>query len=76
MIKVEVEMIEVWNAAIHTFDHFVLKLQKSTVVKRDPDVACEGGSRVVAHWTETELKFVRLSEDGVDEDRLLWSRRI
>jgi hypothetical protein len=39
LIKVKVETIEVWNAAIHTLDHFVLKLQKSRVVKRDPDMA-------------------------------------
>jgi hypothetical protein len=25
LVKVEIEAIEVWNAAIHTLDHFVLK---------------------------------------------------
>jgi hypothetical protein len=71
LIKIEVEPIKVWKAAIHTLDHFVLKLQKCGVVKWYPDVACEGGSRVVAHWTETELKFVRLGENGVEENGFL-----
>jgi hypothetical protein len=66
LIKIEVETIEVWNAAIHMLDHFVLELQKGGVVKWDPDMAREGGSRVVAHWTETKLKFFRQSEDGVN----------
>jgi len=41
LIKVEIETIEVWNAAIHTLDHSVLKLEKSRVVKWDPYVADE-----------------------------------
>ncbi len=56
---------------IHTFDHLVLRLQKSGIVKWDLDVACEGGSHVVAKWTQPELKFVRLSENGVDENGFL-----
>jgi len=32
LVKVEIEAIEVWNAAIHTLDHSVLKLEKCRVV--------------------------------------------
>jgi hypothetical protein len=60
LIKVEIKTIEVWNAAVHTLNHFVLKLEKSRVVKWDPYVTDESGSRVVTHWTETKLEFVRL----------------
>jgi hypothetical protein len=42
LVKVEIEAIEVWNAAIHMLDHFVLKLKECGVVKWDPDVADEG----------------------------------
>jgi hypothetical protein len=42
LVKVEVEAIKVWNAAIHTLNHFVLKLEESRVVKWDPYVADEG----------------------------------
>jgi hypothetical protein len=45
------------------------------VVKRDPDVAGEGGSCVVTHWTKMELEFVRLSE-GVNEYWFLGLGRI
>ncbi len=55
LIKVEVKLIEVWNAAIHTFDHYVLKLEKSGVVKWDSYVTDEGGSRVMSHWPEAKL---------------------
>jgi len=60
LIQVEIKTIEVWNAAIHTLDHSVLKLEKSRIVEWDPDVTDEGGSRVVSHWAKTKLKFVRL----------------
>ena len=40
-IEVKVESIEVWNAAIHMLDHFVLKLKECRVVKWDPDMAGE-----------------------------------
>ncbi len=36
LVEMKVEAIEVWNAAVHTLDHFVLKLKKSRVVKWDP----------------------------------------
>ncbi len=29
LVNVEIETIEVWNAAIHMLDHFVLKLEES-----------------------------------------------
>jgi hypothetical protein len=60
LVKVEIEAIEVWNAAIHTLDHSVLKLKECRVVKWNPDVAGESRGRVVSHWPETKLKFVRL----------------
>jgi hypothetical protein len=60
LIKVEIKAIEVWNAAIHPLDHSVLKLEKSRVVKWDPYVTDESGSRVVSHWPETKLELVRL----------------
>ncbi len=60
LIQVEIKPIEVWNAAIHTLDHSVLKLDKSRVVEWDPDVTDEGGSRVVSHGPKMKLKFVRL----------------
>jgi hypothetical protein len=41
LIKVEIKTIEVWNAAIHTLNHSVLKLEKSRVVKWDPYVTDE-----------------------------------
>jgi hypothetical protein len=53
LVKMYIEAIKVWNAAIHMLNHFVLKFEKSRVIKWDPDVAREGGSRVVTQWTET-----------------------
>jgi hypothetical protein len=52
LVEMKIEVIKVWNAAIHTLDHFVLKFEKSRV-KWDPDVAREGGGRIVTHSTET-----------------------
>ncbi len=60
LIQVEIKTIEVWNAAIHTLHHSVLKLEKSRVVEWDPDVTDEGRSRVVSHWPKTKLELVRL----------------
>jgi hypothetical protein len=60
LIKVEIKAIEVRNATIYTLDHFVLKLEKSRVVKWDPYVTDESGSRLVSHWPEMKLEFVRL----------------
>ncbi len=42
LIKVEMKAIEVWNAAIHTLNHLVLKFEKSRVVEWNPNVAGEG----------------------------------
>jgi hypothetical protein len=63
LVKFEVKMIQVWNAPVHTLDHFLLKVKTSRVIERDLDVAREGGGQVVTHRTEAELKFVRLRED-------------
>jgi hypothetical protein len=63
LVKMKVETIQVWNAPVHTLNYFVLELKKSRAVKWDPDVAREGGGHIVTHRTETELKFVRLSEN-------------
>jgi hypothetical protein len=60
LIKVEIKAMEVWNAAIHTLDHFVLKLEKSRAVEWDPYMTDESGSRVVSHWPKTKLELVRL----------------
>ena len=59
-VEMKVESIKVWNAAIHTLDHLVLEFEKSRVVERDPNVAGESRSRVMAHWPETKLKLVGL----------------
>jgi hypothetical protein len=59
-IEVKVELIEVWNAAIHTLGHLSLELKKSGVVKRDPDMTGESRSCVVTHGPETKLELVRL----------------
>ncbi len=67
-IEVKVEAIKVWNAAIHSLDHLILELEKSRVVKGNSNVTGEGGSRVVTHRPEAKLKFVRLSENRVDEN--------
>jgi hypothetical protein len=37
-----------------------LKFKKSGVVERDPDMTCEGRSRVVTHGPKTKLEFFRL----------------
>ncbi len=42
LIRVEVEAVEVWKAAVHTLDHLLLKVKKGGVVERDPNVAGEG----------------------------------
>ena len=42
LVKVEIETIKVWNAAIHTLNHPVLKLKECRVVKWDPYMADEG----------------------------------
>ena len=47
-VEVKVESIKVWNAAIHTLNHLVLEFEKSRVVERDPYMAGESRSRVVA----------------------------
>jgi hypothetical protein len=70
-IEVKVESIEVSNAAIHTFDHLILELKKSRVVKRNPDMTGESRSCVVTHGPKTKLEFVRLRKDRVDEYRFL-----
>ena len=59
-VDFEMEMIEVWNAAIHTLGHLSLKFKKSGVVERDPDMTCEGRSRVVTLGPKAKLEFVRL----------------
>ena len=59
-VNFEMETIEVWNAAIHTLGHLSLKFKKSRVVERDPDMTCEGRSRVVTHGPKTKLEFVLL----------------
>jgi hypothetical protein len=59
-VEVEVESIEVWNAAIHTLDHLILELKKSGVVERDPDMTGESRSCVVTHGPEMKLELVRL----------------
>ncbi len=41
LVKVEIEAIEVWNAAIHMLDHLVLEFEKSRVVKWNPYVTGE-----------------------------------
>ncbi len=53
LVQFEIETVEVWNAAIHTLDHLVLKVKKGCVVEWNPDVADEGGGRVVPHRMET-----------------------
>ena len=70
-VEVEVELIEVWNAAIHTLDHLILELKKSRVVERNPDMTGESRSCVVTHGPKMKLEFVRLRKDRVDEYRFL-----
>ena len=62
-VKVKVESVKVWNAAIHTLGHLILELKKSRVVEWNPYVTGESRSCVVTHWPETKLKLFRLSED-------------
>jgi hypothetical protein len=71
LVQVEFEAIKVRNAAIHSLDHLRLELQKSGIVKWDPDVADESLGWVVSHGSEAKLKFVWLGEDGVNEYRFL-----
>ena len=54
-VEVEVESIEVWNAAIHTLDHLILELKKSRVVEWNPDMTGESRSRVVTHGPKTKV---------------------
>jgi hypothetical protein len=72
-VQFEVKMIEVWNALIHTIDHFLLKMKKGRLVERDPYMTSESRGCVVTHWTEMKLQFVRLREDSVDENWLFGS---
>ena len=73
-VEVKVKSIEVWNAAIHTLHHLVLKFEKSRVIERDPYMAGESRSRVVTHGPETKLKLGRLRKNGVDQNGLFWLR--
>ncbi len=55
VVDVEMETIEVWNAAIHTLGHLSLELKKSGVVKRDPDMTGKSRGRGVTHGPKTKL---------------------
>jgi hypothetical protein len=52
LVQFEIEVVEAWNAGIHSLDHFVLEVEKSGVVEWDSDVAGEGWGLVVSHGTE------------------------